>query len=316
MLISLSFSFVIYGFVSNEIDRFATAQRFRIERRLDPFLPPTVDVDLINEVHNRLILSLGVVNAAILLISGTMSYFLAGRTLKPIAAMVDDQNRFISDASHEFRTPLTSLKSAMEVGLRNKKLTLTQARKMISANIADVNELQALSDELLQLAQYQKPNGLMKFDSISLEDIVTKAIQKIGPIAQTKQISFVNRTKNTKFQGNLTNLVDLLVVLLDNAVKYSPAKSKITLVSKNFKNSLSLSVLDRGIGITATDLPHIFDRFYRADTARADSDINGYGLGLSIAKKIADSHHGSISVDSIIGQGSTFTVRLPLTQFS
>ncbi|MCX6726338.1 MAG: hypothetical protein NTY75_00785, partial [Candidatus Shapirobacteria bacterium] len=152
MLISLSFSFVIYGFVSNEIDRFATAQRFRIERRLDPFLPPTVDVDLINEVHNRLILSLGVVNAAILLISGTMSYFLAGRTLKPIAAMVDDQNRFISDASHEFRTPLTSLKSAMEVGLRNKKLTLTQARKMISANIADVNELQALSDELLQLA--------------------------------------------------------------------------------------------------------------------------------------------------------------------
>ncbi|MCX6726292.1 MAG: sensor histidine kinase, partial [Candidatus Shapirobacteria bacterium] len=166
------------------------------------------------------------------------------------------------------------------------------------------------------LAQYQKPNGLMKFDSISLEDIVTKAIQKIGPIAQTKQISFVNRTKNTKFQGNLTNLVDLLVVLLDNAVKYSPAKSKITLVSKNFKNSLSLSVLDRGIGITATDLPHIFDRFYRADTARADSDINGYGLGLSIAKKIADSHHGSISVDSIIGQGSTFTVRLPLTQFS
>lgn len=313
MFISLSFSFVIYGFVSNEINRFAAAQRFRIERR---FVPSIIEENLINEIHNRLLLSLGIVNVSILLISGTLGYFLAGRTLTPIQTMVDDQNRFVSDASHEFRTPLTSLKSAMEVGLRNKKLTITQARKLISDNITDVNHLQTLSDGLLQLAQFQKPNNSIKFDSIFLEDIVTKAIQKVGPIAQNKSVSFVNRTKNIQFQGNLNSLIDLLVILLDNAVKYSPAKTKVSLLSKKFKNNLQFSVSDTGIGISPLDLPHIFNRFYRADIARSNSDINGYGLGLSIAQKIVESHHGSISVDSKVGQGSTFIIHLPLQQFS
>lgn len=320
MIISLAFSLVIYRLLSMEIERFALAQQFRIERRfnVNELLPPPVvfDMELVNDVKNRLILNLIVINSTILLVSGVLSFFLAGRTLKPIKNMVDEQNRFISDASHEFRTPLTSLKSAMEVYLRDPKLKLSDAKQLIKENIDEVNRLQLLSDKLLKLAQFQKPNSMANFAQVTLKSIITQAVRQTKPMAKLKKIKIISQSPDLKFLANQTGLTDLLVILLDNAIKYSPEHKSIKISAKKYDGNLEISVTDHGIGIEPSEIPHIFDRFYRADSARSKINATGYGLGLSIAKKIVDIHRGQISVVSQPKKGSTFTVKIPTKFFS
>lgn len=332
MLISMSFSFIIYKVLTLEVERFAHRQRFRIEQKLqnNNFSPsdkfqsyhalPAIDPDLVNETKNRILLILAIINLGILTASGGLSYFLAGKTLKPIKEMIDEQSQFISDASHELRTPLTSLKSAMEVYLRDKNLSLKDAKTLVAESIIEVNKLQSLSEELLQLSQYQKAKGNLKFEMVSLLAIIKAAIAKIEPLAKQKQITIKNSAGNQQIEGNKYGLGDLLVILLDNAVKYSFKAGVVVIYTKRTNNSILILVKDQGIGINEKDLPHIFDRFYRADSARAKTSAGGYGLGLSIAKKIVDIHKGSINVESSVKkaclrrQGTTFTIRLPIKQ--
>lgn len=316
MLISLTFSAVIYKGLVNEVERFERAQRFRIERRLDlPRLaqPIPASPELIEEIKQRILLMLVFINCGILAIAGGFGYLLAGRTLKPIKEMVEEQNRFISDASHELRTPLTSLKSAFEVYLRDKHPTLKEARTLVGESVSEINKLQSLSDSLLQLAQYQKPNNQIKFEKISLTKVVKEAIHRVEPLAKEKRIRIENTTQETKIEGIKFSLADLLVILFDNAIKYSEKNSKVTISSTKTDRHILVHVADCGIGINKKDLPYIFERFYRADSTRSKTKANGYGLGLSIAKEIVILHHGSINAESNKQKGTTFTVKLPLS---
>ena len=305
MTISIGFSVVIFDLVSIEVQRLAVAQRFRIERLYlqdDIVLPPPQsDIDLVNEARHRLVLILLGINGGILVISAGLAYVLAGKTLKPISDMVDEQNQFISDASHELRTPLTSMKSAMEVSLRDKELGIKEAREIITDNIDDVNKLQALSDHLLQLAQYQKPEILQsRMDKVEVKEIVAGAIKKVTPIAKKKRITIDSEgLEEGRIRANKYNINDLLVILLDNAIKYSPKGKTVKVSARRDDGSMVFKVTDQGMGIAEKDLPHIFERFYRADTARSKAEVGGYGLGLSIAKKIVDLHRGSIVADRI-----------------
>jgi len=328
MLISVSFSGVIYKVITNEVERFTLAQRYRIERRLreGQYFPPDLhfqgtlpqvpimDPELFEETKRRLLLILIAVNGGIFILSGGLGYFLAGRTLNPIKDMLDEQNRFISDSSHELRTPLTSLKSAMEVSLRDKNLILKDAKTLISESIEEVNKLQLLSDELLQLAQYQKPNSYGKFEKLSLTDVMKKAIRKVEPLAIQKDIIIENNTCDFKLEGDRQGLCNLFIILLDNAIKYSPKKKSIELTSKKTDGLVAVYVKDYGIGISENDLPHIFDRFYRADQSRSKDRVSGFGLGLSIAKRIVELHNGIIEVMSKVGKGTTFIVKLHISK--
>jgi len=318
MFISLCFSLVIYRIIGSEIIRITQVQRFRIERGFGPIiykLPPAVDVDIINESRHRLLLTLIVINGSIFAVTGILGYFLAGRTLSPIRQMLDEQNRFISDSSHELRTPLTSLKSAFEVNLRDKKLTLSTARQLIAESILEVDKLKSLTDGLLQLTQYQKPNSHTQFKDLSLAATIDQSLKNIAPIAKIKNITLVNTVNDAALYGDPHGLVDLFTIIIDNAVKYSPSGKTITISSRHQDNSVLVSVKDRGIGISKKDLPHIFDRFYRANTARTKTSAGGFGLGLSIAKKIADLHRAQINVTSLLGKGTTFTIKFPLSRF-
>lgn len=323
MLISVSFSTVIFQVSSRELERFDRLQRSRIERHLlegipglfegPRTLPPFLDPALVQETKNRLLLILVAINSGILVISGVTGYFLAGRTLNPIREMVEEQNRFISDSSHELRTPLTALKSSLEVGLRDKSLNLKEAKSLIAESIAEVNKLHSLADGLLQMAQYQKPSADTKREKISLLELISKAVQKLEPLAKEKGIIIRNRAQDVQIEGNPFSLSDLWVILLDNAIKYSPKDKTIKISSQRLDGFVRVAVEDKGMGIDKKDLPHIFDRFYRADSARSRVDTGGYGLGLSIAKKIVDLHRGSIAAKSRLGKGSVFTVSLPLS---
>ncbi len=312
MSISICFSLVIYRFLSREVDRFERMQRTRIERRFTPPIPfpqhMTIDLELVEETKNRITMTLILLNGTIFVAAGALGYFLAGKTLRPIQEMVDEQNRFISDASHELKTPLTSLKTSMEVSLRDKNLSIANARILVKESIDEVDRLQSLSEELLKLAQYEKPNDNMRFEIVNLDEMITLAIKKIKIAADKKNIIIVNNGKKTEIQGNKYGLIDLVVILLDNAVKYSPKNSKIIISTQKNDGQTILSVKDNGVGIAEKDISHIFERFYRTDSARSKTNIGGYGLGLSIAKKITDIHGARISVTSKARKGTEFKI--------
>lgn len=314
MLVSIVFSIFIYQGLTHEVERSLQRQqiRFQHDQRIVP--PPFgrgADLELFDEARNRIKTTLVLINLAILGMSGVAGYFLAGKTLTPIENMVDEQNRFVSDASHELRTPLTALKSEIEVYLRSKKHNLKDADKLLTSNLEEVNNMQALSNNLLELAQYEKPNGTFTVDSISLTEILNEALKRVGILTKQKEINVVSRIQDSLISGDRQKLTELFVILLDNSIKYSSKKSQITLTSKNTDKSIIISVADQGNGIADEDIPHIFDRFFRVDASRSKTNVKGYGLGLAIAKHIVSLHQGKITVKSKVGRGTIFSVQLP-----
>ncbi len=316
MVISFSFSALIYQLISIEINRFANSQRNRFEKQFvlnEAPRPPkiVIDDDLINETEKRLTISLFIINGIILIISGSLSYFLAGKTLKPIQQMTEDQKQFISDASHELKTPLTALKSLFEVSLRDKKMTLTDAKKVIQQGIDQTDKLSKLSNSLLELSRFDNQK-LVSTQTILIKEIIKDAVSQIQPKADQKNIKIISKISSQKVCGNYQKLVEFFIIFLDNAIKYSPNNTKINLIAINHKKNLLIKIVDQGIGISKKDLPHIFDRFYQASNSRTKNSDTGYGLGLSIAKQIIDLHHGKIEVETKLNRGTTFIIHLPL----
>jgi two-component system sensor histidine kinase CiaH len=317
MSISIFFSAVIYEGFSSELGRVERIQRLRIERQF-PGMPNMVqqfgqgieagnfylDPDLINETKQRLILILVGINSFILVSSAVAGYFLAGRTLQPIKLTLEEQKRFTADASHELRTPLTSMKTEIEVFLRGKRLSLDEARKLLKSNLEEVNKMQKLSNYLLTLNKYQDRSSF-PLKEINLKEIAKEGIHEMEKSAKMKNIKIIQKLKSTNVYGNKDSLVKLMTILLDNAIKYSKKGRKIIVKTEsNF-----LEVEDFGIGIAKKDISHIFDRFYRAETSRSKEKVDGYGLGLSIAKNIVELHKAKIEVKSKLGKGAAFIVR-------
>lgn len=316
-IISASFSFVIYRSLTLEIDRFAKIQKDRLERRfqdrviIGEKLPPPliyIDPDLIADTKGRIKLILIGINGGILMITGTLSYILSGKTLKPIKQMMEEQNRFVSDASHELRTPLTALKTSIEVGLRDKKLDLNGAKKILKENLVDVNHLSKLSLSLLELSRLDNQTIVKKFEPLKLKNLLNKSISTIQPFSEEKNISLVCKSIFGTVLGDEDKLIELFTIILDNAIKYSPNDKKVIVYTKKSQKYIRVHIVDEGCGIEKNNLEKIFDRFYRADKART---TQGFGLGLSIAKRIIDYHNGHIEVRSQIGNGSDFIISLP-----
>ncbi|KKT82900.1 MAG: hypothetical protein UW80_C0027G0006 [Microgenomates group bacterium GW2011_GWC1_44_9] len=310
--ITVFFSIVIHNMLLRQVQGFVQDQRFRIERKFGPLSPPeALDSEFIDDAGRRIAVTLVFINGVIFFIAGGLSYFLAGKTLKPIQDMVSEQNRFISDSSHELRTPLTSLKSAIEVGLRDKGITLKDAKMLLSENLNDVNRLQLLSDNLLSLST-QKHLVKTETEIVDINKTIAQSLRNIENIAKNNNVTIENTANiSAKVSGSSQNLSELFTLLLDNAIKYSHKGGKIVIKSESVSKCAKITIQDEGIGIAKKDLPHIFDRFFRSDAARSKRDSTGFGLGLSIAKKIVEDHGGTIAVFSRVGQGSTFEIKLP-----
>jgi len=279
-------------------------QPITIFRRTDP--------DIAHDLRMHLIYRIFYIDTAVIIAAALGGYLLAGRTLKPIQEMVDEQNRFITDASHELRTPITALRSELEATLLSKKLTEKESRAVLISNLEEVISLQNLSDNLLELATAQRTRRTIVLREIILLDVLESAIKKVAPLAKNKQIVIENNVKNMPILGQSDRLVELFILIIDNAVKYSPKKTKITINSLIKDKSIYIAVKDTGIGIMDADQEKIFQRFYRSDKSRTSSKSKGYGLGLAIAKQIVEEHKGMIQVKSEVNKGSVFTVILPL----
>jgi two-component system sensor histidine kinase CiaH len=312
MALSIGFSVLIYRVSAHEIDRnfnFPQQGFPQVIIHSDDF--QNYREERLDEGRQKLRNNLILLNLGTLVLGALISYGLAKRTLEPIEEAFEAQGRFTADASHELRTPLTAMQTTIEVGLRNSKLSLPQAKTLLEGTLDEVKKLSALSNGLLKLT---RNNGQdMPKKSVSLKPIAAQAILQLELAAKNKNITLKNSVTDAVVLGDDVSLKELIVILLDNAIKYTSEKTTVTVSGGAQGKFATLSVTDQGPGMKAVDVEHVFDRFYRAESSRSRSHhVEGYGLGLSIAQKIADAHDGSIEVKSRLGEGSTFTVRLPL----
>ncbi len=313
MLVSITFSLAFYRESTFEIQRVIDRIHYLQQQsnQLQLPTPPNaiITLDQLQDVKTRLQISLIIINGIIFVLAGGAGYFLAGRTLRPIQVMVDEQNQFISDASHELRTPIATLRAEMEATLLEKHLNDKDARNLIESNLEELGKLQQLANRLLQLAHVHKKDEEVT-DKVVLQEVIQAAYKKVSPMAKKKRITFTIFTIEGMVKGDMQRLTEVFINLFDNAIKYSHSKTTVSVSSKRRKNVVAIAIVDQGIGIADADLPHIFDRFYRADKSRSQAD--GHGLGLSIAKKIINAHNGSIEVENTSKKGTTFTITLPV----
>lgn len=308
--ISLLFSVVIYSIASSEVGnrigfiQGAPKYSFNIN---DPTVFDNYRNLQIHEAESNLITSLIITNICIWIAGGVGSYYLARRTLEPIEEAHEAQSRFTSDASHELRTPLASMKTEIEVALRDPALKKEEMHELLESNLEEVNKLTSLSHMLLQLSRLDHDN--IPQDKVQLPETIATVIEHLNKTE--RRIDFENG-KSHPVLANAASTEELLMILLDNALKYSPDDSRITVRLISQKDMSGFEISNSGEGIPAEMLPHIFDRFYRVDTSRTSGSKKGYGLGLSLAKKIVELSRGELSVSSAPGQLTTFKVLLPI----
>lgn len=317
MVISAGFSVFIYRQTATQLQTdFIPRGRMMMDLG-DPFTEPIRSrvqalferqYDLAtNHLRARLLLT----NLIVLGAASLASYFLAKRTLRPIEESLEEQRRFTADASHELRTPLTAMRSEIEVALRNANTKPGEHAEILRSNLEEIHRLEQLSRGLLRLARSEVDAKGVAVETIPVGAIVDDAIRQVTPHAEQKRITIDRVDIAGSWRGDKHSFIELLVILLDNAIKYSDEKTTVRLAGEATHRTVTLRVQDHGIGMKASDIPHIFDRFYRADASRSKSNVDGYGLGLPIAKQIVERFDGKIAVTSVIGEGSTFMVTFP-----
>ena len=308
--ISLLFSVVIYSIASSEVGNrigiLETSPKFSFSVG-NPTLFNTYRNIQVSEARANLITSLTITNICIWIAGGIGSYYLARRSLKPIEEAHEAQSRFTSDASHELRTPLASMKTEIEVALRDSALKKEEMRELLESNLEEVDKLTKLSHMLLQLSRLDHNN--IPREKVLLNELITHTVAHLNKSHGRIRI---DEGKTHPVLANAFSIEELLGILLDNALKYSPENSQVTVSFVNRKDLAGFEVINGGEGISAEILPHIFDRFYRADSSRTGGDKKGYGLGLSLAKKIVELSEGELSVASAPKHETTFTVLLPI----
>jgi len=236
-----------------------------------------------------------------------LSYWYAGRTLNPIEEAHEQQKRFTSDASHELRTPLASMRLENEVFLRQKSFSETEAREQIASNLEEVERLEKLATNLLALNRYEY-GGVSHTPNV-VNGMVKDAVDRVKRTKDAKKAKFVDEIVAAKVDVNRESIVELLTILLDNAVKYGPKDGTVEIVGRMVNERYVLTVRDYGPGIPEADLEHVFERMYRGDKARS-SKVSGHGIGLSLAKQIAEVNEATLEAGNAPGRGAIFTLTL------
>ncbi len=307
MALTLLFSGIIFAISSSQFNRplprGSATQQLRAGQ--NDYLQ-TLFERRAQEARAELIASLLIFNTAVLIAGGVFSYVLARKSLQPIEAAMESQARFVSDASHELRTPLAALQVTNEVALRKKKLTVADAKELIGYNLSETIKLRDLSEALLGLARHNVDTT--KRD-INIAEVVLDAVQTLQPLADEKHIVISHDVPALSLHANQSAMTQIVRILLDNAIKYSPEKSTVGIAAKKTDKDVTVSVVDEGVGIEQAHRSRIFDRFYRIDESRSSNNVSGSGLGLSIAKAIADRHGYRLELATgKRAKGSTFNL--------
>jgi signal transduction histidine kinase len=256
--------------------------------------------------HLLAVLLLG--GGAAIVIAAIGGWFLAGKALTPVQEAFERQNVFVADASHELRTPLAVIRANAEF-LQGREPASEEAAEIVS----ETDRLSSLVDSLLAVARGDR-NGGAAYDDLDLGAVVEGSAVSMRSLAAERGVALdVSAAPELRVRGSREQLRQLVVILVDNALRYTREGGRVAVDVAGRDGSAVMAVTDTGIGIPAGSLEHVFERFYRADDAR-NRDSGGAGLGLAIAQKLVEEHGGRIAAESTPGEGSTFTVVLPLAR--
>lgn len=275
------------------------------------------DVSVQEKIFKWVIFVLGGIGLLFFIVALAISHFLSKRTMIPIAHAFARQREFVADASHELRTPLSVLLSSIDTLEMEETIEEDPFSRNVLRNMRDeVKRMANLIGDLLTLARSDSGTLEVRRTSFEFRTHAETIVQSLEPIAAAKNISLQFHVfSDIHLYADLEKLKQLLYILLDNAIKYTPNNGLVQLslsTEGTEQNKVFLmQVRDTGVGIPPEDCEKIFDRFYRVDKSRA-RQMGGHGLGLSIAKWIVDAHQGTIRVTSTLNEGSTFIVRIPM----
>ena len=243
-----------------------------------------------------------------------VSLYLANWAVKPIKRSWEQQRQFVADASHELKTPLTVILANTDIVLSHKDDTITNQIKWINYIKTEAQRMTTLVNDLLFLAKTDANKNKVILSKINFSDTVWNCVLPFESVAfEQEKIIDTEIASDVFINGDNSRLKQLIVILLDNAIKYSNEKSTINITLSQNQDKMNFSINNTGEPISKEQITYIFERFYRVDESRA-REKDGYGLGLSIAKSIVETNHGKIAVKSSKSEGTTFTVSFPLAK--
>jgi two-component system phosphate regulon sensor histidine kinase PhoR len=240
------------------------------------------------------------VELLLLIFAGVLSYFLSGLSMRPIEEKNKKTRRFLADVSHELKNPLSALKISLDVSKRQKDWRVGEVQEVFTDLESEVSRLIKITDDLLTL---EATGGKRNFEYLNLKDVTNFVLKQLGAYAKKKNIQVSSDLADFYFKILRKDFEKLIFNIVHNAIKFSKQNSVIEI--KLFSNG-ELRIKDYGIGIGKNELKHIFDRFYKIDSARTITENNGSGLGLSIVKDICETYDINIYVDSVVGKFTEF----------
>ncbi|GAB6480386.1 HAMP domain-containing sensor histidine kinase [Bacillus cereus] len=242
-----------------------------------------------------------------------IGFFLAGRALVPIQKSWEKQQQFVSDASHELRTPLAVIQSKTDILFQSPSATIEEKAMDISTISKECRRLSKLVANLLLLARSDSNQIEMDKKTFEMDTLLEEIVDPYKEIASYQEKEMILKVEHgISFMGDRERIHQMMVILLDNAMKYTNEGGHIQIDCTQTNSSIRIRVKDDGIGVKDEDIPKLFNRFYQGDKARSASE--GAGLGLSIANWIVDKHYGKILVESKWEEGTCFEVILPKNQ--
>lgn len=288
------------GFIELENDKWA----FRIVPRKDFYQVFFVNTTSQLLSLNRLAITFVVALIIMIVVTYIFSRYMTNQAIKPIKEAFDKQNQFISDASHELKTPLAIINTNVDVLLNDS----SESEKWLNYIKSEVSRMTKLTENLLYLSQFDDHNTETEFAIVDFSTLCEHVLLGMDAVAYERKRELIYDIKpNINVQGDSEQLSQALLILLDNAIKYSDENSIIH-IKLEVIGHIQLSVTNVGPGISEGDIQNIFDRFYKTDSSR--SKYTGYGLGLSIANSIINNHKGEISCKSQLNHTTTFTIKL------
>ena len=232
-------------------------------------------------------------------------------TLARLEKAVGEMKQFTASISHELRTPLAVLRGEAEVALMQAD-SQEQYRRVLSSQLEEFEKLSRMINQLLTLARAESGDVAIAHESVNISSMTRSLAEQLEPVAASKDVTLSwNCDSDVILRGDASWIERIILNLADNAIKFTRPGGHVSMTVSRNGNSAILEVADDGIGIVPEAVPHIFERFYRADPSRANR-ADGAGLGLSLVKWAVDQHHGSVQVDSTPGRGTRFVVKIPL----
>jgi len=273
------------------------------------------DVSIANLTMNNLLRILIISLIAGLVLSILLGYIIAGKTIKPIKEGYLSKQKFLADASHELRTPISVVMLSCNALEEEDAIKDPFSKQVIEDIKGEALLMKDLVERLLSLARYDTGKVIMNKEKVNITQLLESNIKSYRYLAQDKRISIEESIAEGLFvNGDLRLLNSMISIFMDNAIKYNRDEGSIRVKGDMHwikrKDFVKIEIIDSGNGISANDIKEIFERFYRVDKSR-HKDTKGHGLGLSIAKEVIELHKGHVSVNSEIGKGTIFTIEIP-----